>query len=432
MPDSSSDRALPISPSIVAGPLVAGARAALEAVLERIEGGRVDIVEGSRRRSFGPAQADLRAEVRVNDPRFWVDTVRGSASWGAAYADGVWDTDDLLTVCRIGARELPRADAWRRRIQPLVTQVQRLLRLVPRNTRAGARRHIAAHYDLGNELFASFLDERMVYSCARFPSDDADLEEAQLIKLDGICRRLRLGPDDHLVEIGTGWGGLAIHAAGEYGARVTTTTISAEQGKLALSRAREAGLGDRVEIVALDYRDLPGTYDKLVSIEMIEAVGWEYFPTFFRRCSELLRDDGLMLLQSIVTDDGSYEIEKASKSFANTHIFPGGCLPSRAMIADRIADSTDMRTVWLDDITPHYARTLRAWRERFEAGFEALRPRGYDERFRRLWRMYLTLSEAGFRERRLGDVQHLFAKPKWRGEEAEEVEAASVLAGAAA
>jgi cyclopropane-fatty-acyl-phospholipid synthase len=407
------------------------ARAVLTRVLERVNGGRIEIVEDGRRTAFGPEGSDLRAEVRVRDPRFWLDTVRGSASWGAAYAEGVWDTDDLLALCRIGARELPRADGWRRRAQPLVAQLQRALRLVPRNTRVGARRHIAAHYDLGNDLFAAFLDERMVYSCARFPSEDASLNEAQLHKLDEICRRLRLEPNVHLVEIGTGWGGLAVHAAGEYGARVTTTTISTEQRKLAIERIRKAGLGDRVEVLDLDYRDLPGRYDRLVSIEMIEAVGWQYFPRFFSRCSELLRDDGLMLLQSIVTDDGSYEIEKTSKSFANSHIFPGGCLPSRASIASDIEGFTDMRTVWLDDITPHYALTLRAWRERFEAAFEGLRTRGYDERFRRLWRMYLALSEAGFRERRLGDVQHLFAKPRWRdasGEAAEERSAALAVA----
>lgn len=405
----------------------------LTRVLDRIEGGRIEVVEGGRRTAFGPEGSDLRAEVRVNDPRFWIDTVRGSASWGAAYADGVWDADDLLTVCRIGARELPRADGWRRRVQPLVAQLQRMLRLVPLNTREGARRHIAAHYDLGNELFASFLDARMVYSCARFPSQDASLDEAQLHKLDSICRRLRLAPGVHLLEIGTGWGGLAIHAAGEYGARVTTTTISGEQRRLALERVRAAGLDDRVEALDLDYRDLPGRYDRLVSIEMIEAVGWQYFPAFFRRCSELLRDDGLMLLQSIVTSDGSYEIEKASKSFANTHIFPGGCLPSRASIANDIDTSSDMRTVWLDDITPDYALTLRAWRERFEAAFEGLRRRGYDDRFRRLWRMYLVLSEAGFRERRLGDVQHLFAKPRWGDAASGDLpEDARLLAGASA
>ena len=396
------------------------ARAIVTRVLDRIERGRVEIVERGRRMAFGPPDADLRAEVRVHDPRFWTASLRGSGPWGSAYADGVWDTDDLLALCRIGARELPRSDAFRGRAKPLLAQLQRGLRLIPRNTRNGARRNIAAHYDLGNDLFAEFLDERMVYSCARFPDPDSDLDEAQLAKLDGICRSLCLDPGDHLLEIGTGWGGLAIHAAGEYGARVTTTTISRAQRELALERIRDAGLSDRITVLDLDYRDLPGRYDKLVSIEMIEAVGWQYFPVFFRRCSDLLHDDGLMLLQAIVVEDPAYEVEKRTKSFATTEIFPGGCLPSRELIAQEIERHTDMRTAWHGDITPHYARTLAAWRERFEAGFERLRVRGYDERFRRVWRMYLTMSEAGFREQRLGDVQLLFAKPKWRGELADE------------
>jgi len=390
------------------------ARAILLRLLERAEAGRVVVAEGARRRPFGPADAALRAEVRINDPRAWTMILRGSAGWGEAYADGLWDADDLLAACRIAAREIPRLDGYRAAVQPLVGPIQRAARLVPLNTRDGARRNITAHYDLGNELFASFLDERLVYSCARFPNPDASLEEAQLAKLDGICRRLELGPGDHLLEVGSGWGGLAIHAAGEYGCRVTATTISPAQRALATERVEAAGLADRVEVVALDYRDLRGRFDKLVSIEMIEAVGWQYFPIFFRRCSELLREDGLMLLQAIVIDDRAYEFEKGRKSFANTLIFPGGCLPSRALIAEQVARETDLRAVWAEDITPHYAETLAAWRRRFDAAFEALRSPRYDERFRRLWTLYLTVSEAGFRERRLGDVQVLLAKPAWR------------------
>jgi cyclopropane-fatty-acyl-phospholipid synthase len=390
------------------------ARAILLRMLERTEAGRVVVAEGARRRAFGPADAALRAEARINDPRAWTMILRGSAGWGEAYADGLWDADDLLAACRIAAREIPRLDRYRAGVQPLVGPIQRAARLVPLNTRDGARRNITAHYDLGNELFASFLDERLVYSCARFPNPDASLEEAQLAKLDGICRRLELGPGDHLLEVGSGWGGLAIHAAGEYGCRVTATTISPAQRALAIERVEAAGLADRVEVVAVDYRDLRGRFDKLVSIEMIEAVGWQYFPIFFRRCSELLREDGLMLLQAIVIDDRAYEFEKGRKSFANTLIFPGGCLPSRALIAELLARETDLRAVWAEDITPHYAETLAAWRRRFDAAFEALRSPRYDERFRRLWTLYLTVSEAGFRERRLGDVQVLLAKPAWR------------------
>ncbi len=285
---------------------------------------------------------------------------------------------------------------------------------MPENTRPGARQNISAHYDLGNDLFAAFLDERMMYSCAYFPSASASLEEAQLAKLERICSRLCLGPDSHLLEIGSGWGGLAVHAARAHGCRVTTATISRRQHELARRRVREAGLEDRVTVLLQDYRDLRGRYDRLVSVEMIEAVGWQYFDEFFRRCDELLTPDGAMLLQAITIDDEIYEAEKGARSFANTHVFPGGCLPSRQTIADCVARVTSMRQVWLDDITAHYPPTLAAWRERFLAAWERLRPRGYDERFRRLWDFYLSSSEAGFRERRIGDVQALFAKPGWR------------------
>jgi cyclopropane-fatty-acyl-phospholipid synthase len=294
--------------------------------------------------------------------------------------------------------------------------MQRLAPLVPRNTRRGAVKNIAAHYDLGNELFATFLDERMMYSCALFEEPDASLEEAQLAKLDRICKQLRLGPGDELIEIGTGWGGMAIHAATRHGCRVTTATISREQHSLATERVRAAGVDHLVKVLDQDYRDLRGEFTKLVSIEMIEAVGWQYFDSYFRTCSELLRPDGLALIQAIVIDDRAYEIEKSSKSFANTHVFPGGCLPSLAAIGERVSRVTDTNAVWHQDISAHYVRTLQLWRERFEAGFERLRARGYDERFRRLWRFYLSFCEAGFTERRIRDVQLLLAKPQWRGD----------------
>ncbi len=393
------------------------ARLALSRALERLRAGRIEVVENGRRHSFGPPDAELVAEVHVRDPRAWEATLRGSASWGAGYVDGLWDTDDVVTLTRIAARELPRLDAWRRPFQPAIGGVQRLAALIQRNTREGAKRNIAAHYDLGNELFAAFLDERMVYSCAYFERPDASLEEAQVAKLDRVCERLRLGPDDHLVEIGTGWGGLAVHAAADRGCRVTTTTISREQRTLAARRVAEVGLGGLVEVLERDYRDLEGRYSKLVSVEMIEAVGWQYFDAFFRRCSELLRADGLAFLQAIVVDDRAYELEKGSKTFANTHVFPGGCLPSMRVIAERVARDTDMSSIWQEDISAHYVRTLRLWRERFDARYPELREKGYDERFRRLWRFYLSFCEAGFRERRIRDVQILLAKPGWHGDE---------------
>jgi cyclopropane-fatty-acyl-phospholipid synthase len=252
----------------------------------------------------------------------------------------------------------------------------------------------------------------MMYSSAVFPHPDASLGEAQVHRLDRVCRSLELGPGDHLLEIGTGWGALAVHAAREYGCRVTTTTLSREQRDGALRRIRDAGVEERVTVLLDDYRDLRGRYSKLVSLEMIEAVGWQYFDRFFRRCSDLLEPDGLFFLQAIVIDDRLYKTEKAARSFANTLIFPGGCLPSVEVIQRSVARQTDMSTVWLEDIGAHYARTLELWRQRFLANSDLAAELGYDESFRRLWTLWLAMSEAGFRERRLRDVQMLFAKPE--------------------
>ncbi|HET7444242.1 MAG TPA: cyclopropane-fatty-acyl-phospholipid synthase family protein [Solirubrobacterales bacterium] len=389
-------------------------RTAVGAVLGRVSAGRIDIVEGGRERSFGPPDAELRATVTVNNQAAWRGPLRGSVGLGESYVQGLWETDDLVSLMRIAARELREMDGVRAAVARPRGVLHRLRRTVPQNTRDRARAHIAAHYDLGNDLFAAFLDERMMYSCAYFPSDGVSLDEAQLAKLDRICERLRLGPENHLLEIGSGWGGMAIHAARRSGCRVTTTTISQAQHELATRRVKEAGLEDQVTVLLEDYRDLEGRYDRLVSVEMIEAVGWQYFDEYFRRCDQLLTDDGAMLLQAITIRDDIYEIEKAAKSFANTHVFPGGCLPSEGLIASCLNRVTSMRQVWIDDITAHYPPTLAAWRERFFTAWDRLRDHGYDERFRRLWDFYLSSSEAGFRERRIGDVQALFAKPKWQ------------------
>jgi cyclopropane-fatty-acyl-phospholipid synthase len=303
-------------------------------------------------------------------------------------------------------------DRWRRRLHPLLAPLQRTIWRVPRNNRRAAKRHISAHYDLGNDLFALYLDESMMYSSAVFPHQDASLAEAQQHRLERICQALELGTDDHLLEIGTGWGAMAAYAASNYGCRVTTTTISEEQREGALRRIQDAGVEDRVTVLLDDYRDLRGRYSKLVSLEMIEAVGWQYFDQFFHRCSELLEPDGLFFLQAIVIDDRLYEVEKAARSFSNALIFPGGCLPSVEAIERCTAHETDMSMVWLEEIGAHYARTLEMWRERFIANTDLAAELGYDEPFRRLWTLWLAMSEAGFRERRLRDVQILFAKPE--------------------
>jgi cyclopropane-fatty-acyl-phospholipid synthase len=389
------------------------ARALVHGLLRRLRAGRIDVVEAGERRSFGPPGADLRAVVTVNDPSFWRAIARrGSRGLGESYAAGAWDCDDLVALVRIAAREVTRLDRLRLPLIPLQNALAARTRL---NTRARAREQAAAHYDLGNDLFALFLDETMTYSCAVFDSPDTSLREAQEAKLDMVCRKLELDAGDHLVEIGTGWGSLSLHAAGEYGCRVTTTTLSREQHAVATERVREAGLDDRVEVVLEDYRDLRGRYSKLASIEMIEAVGWQHFDTFFGCCSRLLEPDGLMVLQAITIDDRAFEVEKSARSFSNEVIFPGGCLPSVAEIRRATAAATDLRVLDVDDITASYPLTLRAWRQNWLAAAEDAVRLGADRRFIRLFEFYFAWCEGGFTERRIGDVQALFAKPAYRG-----------------
>jgi cyclopropane-fatty-acyl-phospholipid synthase len=395
------------------------ARGAVHAVLGRVRSGRIELREtysGGMKR-FGPDGAPLRASIEVHDPRVYDALARRrSIGLGESYADGVWDSPDLVALLRIAAKEMFRLDPVRRRLAPVARPAQRFAMLPLLNTRPRARRNVAAHYDLGNEMFETFLDTgSMMYSSACFEHEGQSLEEAQRNKLERICSALELGPADHLLEIGTGWGGLAVHAAREHGCRVTTITISREQREYAQSRVGAAGLERLVTVLGADYRALRGRFDKLASIEMIEAVGWEYFDLFFRRCSELLQPDGLMFLQAICIDDRVYEAEKSTRSFTNQLIFPGGCLPSVERIHRCLASETDMRNVWLEDISPSYALTLRAWRERFTAASPRLEELGYDRRFRRLWELYFSISEAGFREGRINDVQMLCAKREWSG-----------------
>jgi cyclopropane-fatty-acyl-phospholipid synthase len=405
------------------------ARSIVLSVLRRIEIGRLTLVEpDGTRLTFGRGAPE--ATVVINDPRAWTHLLRGSRGMAEAYRDGLWDSPDLTAVIRVGARNVTGLDEARRRLTPLREPFQRGRAAFRRNTPRRSRQDIEAHYDLGNDLFATFLDPTMMYSSAVFGHPQMTLEEASVAKLDRICDKLRLGPADHVLEIGTGWGGFAVHAAATRGCRVTTTTISKEQHDHAVARVREAGLEDRVTVLMEDYRDLDGQYDKLVSIEMIEAVGWKDFDTFFGVCSDRLAPDGSMLLQAIVMDDRAYKVERASKSFIRTLIFPNGCLPSREVIARCVARDTDMSTVALEDLTPHYAETLKRWGASFDAAESELEALGYDERFRRLWRLYLSYCEAGFAERRIGLIQTVLAKPHWRPRETEHDAALPAVAAA--
>jgi cyclopropane-fatty-acyl-phospholipid synthase len=374
--------------------------------------GELTIVERGRTVTVGGGEP--RATVRINTSRVWAALLHGSRGLAEAYADGWWDAVDPAAVIRVAARNAAVLDAWRRRAAPVRVPVQALRGIRRANSRARSRRDIAAHYDLGDDLFGLMLDETMMYSSAYFPSPAASLPEASRAKLELVCEKLALGPRDHVLEIGTGWGGFAIHAAITRGCRITTTTISPAQYEHARRRVERAGLQELVTVVGQDYRDVRGRYDKLVSIEMVEAVGWRSFGAFFARCSELLRPDGVMLLQSIVIDDRAYELEKASASFIRTHIFPGGSLPSVDIVARSLARHTDLRIADLHELTPHYAETLRRWRANLERAGDQLHRLGYDARFRRLWRLYLAYCEAGFDEGRIGVVQMLLGKPRWR------------------
>jgi cyclopropane-fatty-acyl-phospholipid synthase len=383
-------------------------------LLRRIAVGSLIVVEEDGRRWFGAGAP--AATVVIHDPRTWRMLLRGSRGLAESYARGYWTSPDLTALIRLAAVNAAKLDRLRAKATPLLWPIQRLRALAGRSTRRRRRRDIAAHYDLGNTLFSRMLDPTMSYSCALFDRPGMSLEEAQLAKLERVCEKLDLRRGDRVLEIGTGWGAFAVHAALTRGCHVTTTTLSREQYEYACEQVRLAGVSDRVTVLMDDYRDLRGRYDKLVSIEMIEAVGWRHMGTFFAKCSDLLAPDGAMLLQAITIDDRAYDVEKASRSFMSTYIFPGGCLPSIEVMARSVARRTDMQAVHLEDLTTHYVQTLRRWRRNFVEAAGELAAMGYDRRFRRLWMLYLAYCEAGFAERRICDVQLVLAKPRRRVE----------------
>jgi cyclopropane-fatty-acyl-phospholipid synthase len=392
------------------------ARTIALALVRRARHGTIVIVDGSERLELGEPRSDglPHATVVVRSPRFYRRLLHGSIGLAKAYRDREWECSDLPALMRIAASNAAALDRPRRLLRPLVAGPQHAVRWLTRNTPRRSRRQIAAHYDLGDDLFALMLDDTMTYSCAVFGEPRATLEQAQLAKLDLICRKLSLSPGDRVLEIGSGWGAFALHAASRYGCHVSTTTISERQHAYVSERVAAAGLADHVEVLLRDYRELEGSFDKLVSIEMIEAVGWQYLDTFFARCSRLLHPGGAMLLQAITIDDRAYEVGKASRSFINTQIFPGGCLPSLEAMSRSIARVTDLRLLDLEDISAHYVETLRRWRANLAGAGAELARLGYDESFRRLWELYLSYCEGGFWARRIGDVQLLLAKPGFR------------------
>jgi cyclopropane-fatty-acyl-phospholipid synthase len=355
--------------------------------------------------------------LHVDDPRFYrLVAANGSVGAGEAYIDGLWRCDDVVTLIRVMVRNRDLLDGMETGLARLGGLALRAWHALNRNTRKGSRRNVAAHYDLGNTLFDLFLSGDLMYSSAIFAREDESLEVASRRKLVRICDKLELGPDDHVLEIGTGWGGFALHAATHHGCRVTTTTISQEQYELARERVRAAGLDERVTVLLKDYRELTGRYDKLVSIEMIEAIGAAYMPAYFAAIARLLEDDGQALIQAITIEDHRYAQALKSVDYIKRYIFPGSFIPAVSAMLDAARHSSDLRLFHLEDIGPSYALTLRHWRERFMAKRDHVRAAGYDERFIRMWEFYLAYCEGGFRERSIGDVQMLLTRPGCRRE----------------
>lgn len=393
------------------------ARNTVHNLARHLSDGEIILVEaGQEQRFTGRTNTlHLSATLTVHDPRFYTRMLfGGSIGAGEAYMQGWWSCDDVATLVRILVRNGQLYTGLDRGWTRLAAPLHKAFYWLRANTRRGSRENIAAHYDLGNDFFSLFLDRTMAYSAAVFPQQDTPLAEASEAKFARICAKLDLQPGDHLIEIGTGWGGFAVYAAQHHGCRVTTTTISAEQHAEALRRVAEAGLADRVEVLLQDYRDLSGHYDKLVSIEMIEAVGWEFLPGYFQQCSALLKPEGRMVLQGITAADQGYDRAKKEPDFINRYIFPGGCLPSVGSIAQAVAVKTDLRLVHFEDIAPHYALTLLRWREAFRARLADVRAQGFDEAFTRMWDFYLSLCAGAFAERHIGSVQLVFAKPHCR------------------
>jgi cyclopropane-fatty-acyl-phospholipid synthase len=385
--------------------------------LEDLMGGTLCIREAGTETRYGQCGSvnDLSVTLIVHDPRCYRRiALGGTVGAGESYMDGEWDCDDLAGLVRllvINRDAMTRLDGAGTVVARIRDGVAHLTR---RNSRRGSRRNIEAHYDLSNAFFETFLDQRMMYSSAVYEQPGMSLEQASVAKLERLCRKLELGPTDHLVEIGTGWGGLAVHAAGRFGCQVTTATISPAQHAAAVERVRAAGLDDRVTVVLSDYRDLRGRFDKLVSVEMVEAVGHQYLDGYFRVLDRLVKPGGLMALQAITIEDRRYRQAVRSVDFIKKHIFPGSFIPSVSRLVESAARHTDTALVSLEDIGLDYAVTLREWRRRFEARREDILALGFDERFLRMWRFYLAYCEGGFQERAISDVQMLFAKPGYR------------------
>ncbi len=381
-------------------------------IFSKLTYGQLEIVEGSIHSHFPEtvSEQSIKGKIHIHDPSVYRDFVKGGSIGAAeAFIDGKWSSPNLTNVIRVFARAQQQTDnleankSWLNRLKNTVSHWQN------RNTQSGSKRNILAHYDLGNELYTRFLDPDMMYSSAIYPTADASLDEAQQYKLATICQRLSLNENDHLLEIGTGWGGLAIYAATHYGCRVTTTTISDAQHAYAQARIEKLGLTDKITLLKEDYRNLTGVFDKVVSIEMIEAVGYDFLPSFFKQCNDRLKVGGKLLIQSITIADQRFDYYKNNVDFIQRYIFPGGFLPSVNVLTQNLTDHSELVVESLDDIGLDYAKTLAHWRDNFLASWLDLVQHDYDETFKRLWLYYFAYCEGAFLERSTSTV-HLVAR----------------------
>ena len=407
-----------LPPAERASPLAALGRRLLLAQFAALHDGELTLIEwdGTRHR-FGKRtpRLDLSITLNIDHPQLYADAAfGGTVGAGEAYIRGLWRCDDLTGLVRIFVANREVMNGMDSRWALVSRPVLKIFHFLNRNSKAGSARNISAHYDLGNALYELMLDPTMAYSCGIFEHENATLEQASIAKFEAICRKLQLQASDRVVEIGTGWGGLAIHAASKYGCHVTTTTISREQHDYAKEKIERAGLSDRITLLLEDYRELKGRYDKAISIEMIEAVGANYLDTYLAKCSSLLAPHGAMLLQAITIQDQFYEQARKSVDYIQRFIFPGSFIPSVEAISRSLARATDLKIFNLEDIGPHYARTLREWRRNFFDHLPKVRALGYPDSFVRLWEFYLCYCEGGYAERQLGDVQLLLTKPDCR------------------
>ena len=382
--------------------------------LARLQVGQLTIIENGQKTVFGNDKS-IVATVTVHDAHFYGEIAfGGSIGAGEAYMLGYWSSDNLTNVIRIMAANQSVMDALEGGYQWASKPFLKVLHYLNRNTADGSRKNIAAHYDLGNDFFKLWLDPSMMYSSAIFSPPDCSLETASNKKLQVICDKLDLKPSDHVVEIGTGWGGFAIYAAKHYGCKVTTTTISQQQLDEAVLRVTAENLQNKITLLLNDYRDLQGQFDKLVSIEMVEAVGHQFYETYFAKCASLLKPNGMALIQAITITDQRFEAAINSVDFIQRYIFPGSNIPSITAMLNSITKVSDLKLYNLEDIGPHYATTLRKWRENFFTNIENIRKLGYSEEFIKMWEYYLCYCEGGFAERALGDVHLLLVKPENR------------------